>query len=106
MLMFLSPSFKDHAFHEESEWRFVIFNADASGPHVQFRPKDNVLIPYIDFPLLSKTQQFTNDFVREIILGPAPHSELSLNSMRQFIQMKLDLPYQTVRASNVPYRQW
>ncbi|API50575.1 hypothetical protein BMW22_02045 [Rhizobium leguminosarum] len=92
-----SPRFKDEGFAEEREWRFV---SKGKPTNVQYRVRDNVLLPYIAFGP-------ANGYplpIRSVTIGPGKESDLTSKSVSHFIQ---SIPmYQGVRVldSKIPFR--
>ena len=119
LLAVTAPTFKHDAFKDEREWRLVVF--DASGqmsakererrlfygeglgpmPGKQFRAGKSMLVPYVE----AKPNTDEGYFIKEVIVGPAPHPDLSIKSVEAFFQ-SLNHPEVKVCASKVPYRHW
>ncbi len=101
LLAILAPIFKHHAFNEEREWRLVLAEVLDQMPSKQFRMGRSTLVPYVEVePHLKEGY-----FVKEVIVGPTPHPELSIAALRAFFQ-SLNHPEVTLHASKVPYRHW
>ena len=96
-----APIFKDIAFEEEQEWRLVLSKIPGPMPAKQFRAGKSTLVPYVDAELQVKEGYF----IKEVIVGPTPHPELSVEAAGALFQ-SLNHPEVSVRASNVPYRHW
>ena len=101
LLAILAPIFKHHAFNEERQWRLVLAEVLDQMPSKQFRMGRSTLVPYVEVePHLKEGY-----FVKEVIVGPTPHPELSIAALRAFFQ-SLNHPEVTLHASKVPYRHW
>ena len=97
----LAPMMKDEAFKQEEEWRLV----SSSGKIIRplYRAGQSFLIPYCEIDL--RIKDIENSIIGEIVVGPTPHMQLSLDTVRQFLR---DNSYKnvTVTPSRVPYRSW
>jgi hypothetical protein len=96
-----APLLKHESFAEEREWR-LISKPVARADHIKFRPGLSTIVPYLPFPLKLGTGQME---IHRIIVGPSPHMELSIKSMKSFFESK-GLENVEVVPSNVPYRNW
>ncbi|WP_330208879.1 DUF2971 domain-containing protein [Pseudomonas sp. Z13] len=86
-LVELVATFKHHSFSEEHEVR-VIVGHDVEpevedGLEVKFRPRGNMLIPYVELSAPSKS-------IRAIHVGPMANQELAFTSLKSFVT-KLNL---------------
>ena len=100
-LAVFAPMFKHRAFEEEREWRLILSEFPSPMPAKRFRVGKSALVPYVEAEPLIKESYF----IKEVIVGPTPHPELSKDSVTALFQ-SLDHPGVTVRTSNVPYRHW
>ena len=80
-----APLLKDESFSEEREWR-LISNPMARVDRIKSRPGLSMIIPYLPFPLKLGTQQMQ---VGRIVVGPSPHMELSIKSVKSFLELKV-----------------
>jgi hypothetical protein len=97
LLSRLIPRFKHNAFVDEQEWRYVVQRSGLS-PDVEFRRKDNVIVPYV--ALGSRDSKLP---IKRVLVGPGKEPELT----RKSIEMLLDhYGYEgvTTRVSKVPFR--
>jgi hypothetical protein len=94
---------KHPAFSEESEWRAVspAFSNYVSAP-ICYRNGKSMLVPYIHFKLPTHNQLLN---VPEIVVGPTPTPNLSLNSISQYISKNTSNSPTRVSACLIPYRQ-
>lgn len=96
-----APIFKDLAFAEEQEWRLVLSKIPGPMPGKRFRAGKSTLVPYVDAEPLGKEGYF----IKEVIVGPTPHPELSVEAVIALFQ-SVNHPEVAIRASKVPYRHW
>jgi hypothetical protein len=101
-----TPFYKHIAFKDEREWRIrmsanSVFVNDPLP--VECRLGKSSLIPAVRLPFEGTNME--NSFIKEIIVGPTPESELSVYSIRQFVEAE-NLLGVAVRPSKVPYRDW
>lgn len=96
----LAAAFKNESFREEEEWRLVgpLFKGDVK---TRFRAGKSMLVPYILFAF-PPDQPLK---IARIVVGPTPHSELSMLSLRRLLAAN-KIEGTTVEASRVPYRSW
>jgi hypothetical protein len=96
-----APLIKHKAFIEEHEWRIVSPPLSCAKERFGYREGASMLIPYFRIPLVSDTQPFG---IKEIFVGPTPHPEQSIRSLRGLLtKNKLTA---TLTHSQVPYRNW
>jgi hypothetical protein len=103
--MDLSPFIKDNGFREEKEWRLVVhLNKNVAYMSEKVRQGKSMMIPYIERPL--KTEDDEKNFgLKSIIVGPCPHPELSVESVKSALRQN-DIPVCEVEKSSIPYRNW
>jgi hypothetical protein len=102
----IAPVFKDQAFRGEKEWRVVIYSTSPYLEGAKFRFSDSMLIPYVELPLESEPGVgVLSGAIDRIVIGPTPHKELSLDSVRRLV-LKFEFPGDRVSNSDVPYRHW
>lgn len=68
---------------------------------IRFREGLSMLIPFLEVPMPGGKEMP----IREIIIGPTPHKELSRNSLVQFLKSK-SLGDVEVKFSEIPFRNW
>jgi hypothetical protein len=91
---------KDYAFREESETRIFISNYNVRNELIRFRPRNNLVIPYIDLNLEPLWQSTIND----IVIGPGPDPETRRQNIDHFLELnKLD--HIVVKTSKCQLRQ-
>ncbi len=98
-LLNLAAVFKNPTFSEEKEWRIVVANRHESP--LQHRPGKSFLVPYGALPL----QIHDEHVIDEVVVGPCPHPDLSIASLKAYLASKLRFA-PVVRLSNVPFRFW
>ncbi len=98
-LISVAPIIKHYSFAEEKEWRAVSFPIAFSHPQVNFREGISTLTPY--FVLMFNG----NNPLREIVIGPTPHTELASNSVVAFC-IKNNVKFSSISASIIPFRGW
>lgn len=88
---------KNPVFSEEREWRIIVHEKEADG--ISYRQGNTMLIPYTTFMLSDENI----NAVSEIIIGPTLHPHLSLNSAKEYAQIKRvsDINF---RISEIPYQ--
>lgn len=95
--------FKNSGFSEEKEIRAIIFKKKNEN-HVQFRTRENLLIPYIEI-------EIPYDKLTAIWVGPCQQPELAQESLSRFIEhlsKNSDHPFSEylpeVKTSKITYR--
>ena len=103
----LAPLIKDASFSDEREWRLI------SNPitviELDYRPGKSMIIPYYRLKIGNSNY---NDFIKEIVIGPAPNPALSHSSVKSLLysmqmtktQTMADIP--NVIITDIPYRNW
>lgn len=90
---------KNPNFSEEEEWRLIsLFHYELGDDTVGYRTRNNILFPYVDFPL-GKPPYFSS-----VLLGPSAHEELNLVSLKAFLIKSGEMA--SVYPSGIPYREW
>lgn len=89
---------KHHSFSEEREWRIISGLYDSLGK-CGIREGKSMFVPYIELNFPEEDQWFNS-----VLLGPTPHRELSLISLRAFMQNNGICD--NVEACEIPYREW
>ena len=90
---------KDHAFHEEREWRLVV-HMRQFGSDGFFREGRSTLIPYLKIPLTCPEQRIE---IREIYIGPCPNPAEARKSVKMLLKRQ-DISDVEVKDSMIPYR--
>lgn len=94
----LAARMKDKAFESENEWRYI-FHGEPAG--IRHRDGNSMLIPYMEAEICDSNKQLSS--IEKVIVGPAPHQQLSEESVKSFLKAnKMDPGI--VERSNVPYR--
>jgi hypothetical protein len=95
-----APILKHKSFAEEKEWRII--SRPLSSRRLEFRPGRSMLIPYYRFPLGTSPSPFR---IEEIIVGPTPHPDESLQSLKSFL-LKHGLKTTGARSTTTQFRNW
>jgi hypothetical protein len=103
---------KDGSFRSESEYRLIASNLSQPRDFVRYRASKSTLVPYCVFSIPDPEESSIDDgqgqsrstFIRDVIVGPTPHPDLSMDSLKGlFTGFGASV---TVTASKVPYRDW
>jgi hypothetical protein len=97
-----AAALKHPSFSEEHEWRLISRLVDPDNTETKFRPGKSMLIPYGEIKLADENEKIP---VAEIIVGPTPHTDESVASLR-YLVISNGLPGCRVVASPTPYRAW
>jgi len=80
--------------------------ANAEGVEIRFRTSSMGLVPYVDLPIVHTADVFTGRLpLRQVIQGPTPNPDLSLESLRMYLEAHGYGFHTDVRASGIPLRQ-
>ncbi len=107
-LLRIAAILKHPSFEEEQEWRLIssvipLEKFDQYTKHIHFREGTSMLVPYFNFQLhQSGKQQLGLD---QVFLGPTVNSELSMNSLKLFLQKQGCMPQSGISYCQIPYRQ-
>jgi hypothetical protein len=101
-MLAIAPIIKHSTFSEEREWRAVSYPIDSNHTQVRYREGVSMLTPY--FVVNLTTSNTTQLPIKEIIVGPTPHVELSASSVADFLFAN-NIPI-NVRPSRIPFRGW
>jgi hypothetical protein len=101
-----SARFKNKAFCEEREWRFVLqmstAERESNGDRIEFHDGRFGRTPHIAIPLDLKGQDSP---LKRIVVGPAPDKEQVAARLRiELVQMGIQGV--EVVPSKIPYRNW
>jgi Protein of unknown function (DUF2971) len=99
---FCAPLIKHEKFHEEAEWRLISTPLSVLDSRFGHRPGRSFLIPYYRLPLETEDGSVK---IKEVIVGPCPHPELSESSAYTLLQ-STGINGCSVRQSEVPFRNW
>jgi hypothetical protein len=101
-LALIAPLLKEKSFADEREWRLVA--ATVSAHELHHRPGRSMLIPYYKISI-GDDDKF--DSIREIVVGPTPHPDLSAASVRSLtIAAGLDRKGLEIKTTSIPFRNW
>jgi hypothetical protein len=96
------PILKHSSFAEEREWRIITMPQANVNQRFHFREGPSMLIPFYKLPLALEGGDLP---IEEVVVGPAPHPERSMASVRNFLVSR-GLRVVKVTVSEVPYRNW
>ena len=102
MLLTIIPMLKDSSFREECEWRIVSNFRKIKPSQKKFREGKFAIVPYVEFKLANKREKLN---ISKIIVGPNPHIELSLKSVKSILSAQ-NVNCALVERSRIPYRGW
>jgi hypothetical protein len=102
-LLRFAPLFKDPSFKEEMEWRVISQVNRSSVATAEFRPGKSTLIPFQRFDLQDENQKVR---IGQVYVGPNPHLDLSVDTIRFLFACKEVSGPRQVEASSTPYRSW
>jgi hypothetical protein len=101
-----SARFKNKAFYEEREWRFVLqmskAERESNGGRIEFHDGRFGRTPHIAIPLDLKGQYPP---LERIVVGPAPDKEQVVSRLRIDL-MQMGIHGVEVVPSQIPYRNW
>lgn len=101
----IAPRIKDESFADEKEWRLVAQQVPVYD--LEYRPGESMLIPYHSIPIGDES---SFDSIRETIVGPTPHPDLSFDSV-QSLAISAGLVNSgnavvTTKQTSIPFRNW
>jgi hypothetical protein len=96
----LSPLLKHKAFEEEAEWRLVSLPKSVLEPNYSVRADKALLTPYFVFSLEDQTGRCQID---EIVIGPTPENELTLDGVSGLLSRGYYQNY-SISLSQIPFR--
>jgi len=101
-VVLIASILKDKSFSEEKEWRlFCIRKKNDQSQDIKFRKGKSTIIPYIE---LSIENRYGVVPIKEIIVGPTPLMDLSVNSIKKFLSSK-NIDCNPIE-SKIPFRNW
>jgi hypothetical protein len=98
----LAPLIKHYSFSEELEWRAVSPPTASTSPRVDYRAGVSMLIPYYNVDLTRGSDPLA---IREVVVGPTPHMELSMSAVTWFASKHGISGFNVIRSS-IPFRGW
>ena len=102
-LLRIAAILKHPSFREEKEWRIVspvIINS-AQAP-ILFREGHAMLVPYIEFDLSLEGRPLAMD---HLFLGPTANINISMNSLKMFLEQHGIIPKRGIDYCQIPFRQ-
>ena len=103
-LLRIAAVLKHPAFEEEQEWRLVSPVIYETGDRpVHFREGASMLVPYYAFPLALSADAPMR--LEHVFLGPTNNMELSMNSLRLYLDQRGVTPRRGISYCQIPYRQ-
>lgn len=102
-LLRIAAILKHPSFREEKEWRVVspVLANTAESP-VLFREGHAMLVPYIEFDLSLEGKPLAMD---HLYLGPTANVNISMNSLKMFLQQNGIVPKRGIDYCQIPFRQ-
>lgn len=96
----LAAGIKHQGFCDEKEWRLIYIRHNLD--QVEFRPRQNVLVPYIRIGSHIPIEARANLNIHRITIGPGPDPELTASSVQLLLRkVGLQVP---LFVSDVPFR--
>ena len=102
-LLRIAAILKHPSFREEEEWRIVspVITDYVKAP-VLFREGASMLVPYIEFNLV--TEDNSPIALEHLFLGPTPNITISMNSLTMFLAKNRIRPDKGISYCQIPYR--
>ncbi len=102
-LLRIAAVLKHPSFREEEEWRIVspVVTDYVKAP-VLFREGASMLVPYIEFNLM--TQNNAPISLEHLFLGPTPNITISMNSLNMFLSKNGIRPDKGISYCQIPFR--
>ncbi|MDX1150231.1 DUF2971 domain-containing protein [Sinorhizobium medicae] len=98
LILTLAPRFKHHSFEDEREWRLIV-NDPPARSKIEYRAKDNVLVPFLK--LGDKKHPLP---ITRVIVGPGKDMDITAKSIELFLQYQFKYEDVDVVKSSVPFR--
>lgn len=95
----IAPIIKHFTFAEEQEWRAISLPTPFTNLQIKYREGVSMLIPYFVIEFEEENP------LKQVIIGPTPHKELSMNSVSSFLHAN-NVKYHEISNSNIPFRGW
>ena len=103
-LLRIAAVLKHPAFEEEQEWRIISpMFPDARHGAVRFREGHSMLVPYYAFPLSLDAE--TGVTLDHVYIGPTSNAELSMHSLRLYLEQQRAAPRDGISYCQIPYRK-
>ena len=102
-LLRIAAILKHPSFREEKEWRIVspvIINTIEAPVH--FREGHAMLVPYIEFAIGLDDKPLVMD---HLFLGPTANINISMNSLKMFLEQNGIVPKRGIDYCQIPFRQ-
>ena len=102
-LLRIAAILKHPSFREEKEWRVVspVIANTASAP-ILFREGRAMLVPYIEFDIGLEGKPLSMD---HLFLGPTANINISMNSLKMFLEQNGITPKRGIDYCQIPFRQ-
>ena len=102
-LLRIAAILKHPSFREEEEWRIIspVITDYLSAP-VLFREGTSMLVPYIQFELM--TERDSPIALHHLFLGPTPNITISMNSLAMFLSKNGIQPTKGISYCQIPFR--
>jgi hypothetical protein len=102
-LLRIAAILKHPSFREEKEWRIVspVIANTAEAP-IRFREGHAMLVPYIEFNLSLEGKPPVMD---HLYLGPTANINISMNSLKMFLERNGIFPQRDIDYCDIPFRQ-
>jgi len=102
-LLRLAAILKHPSFREEKEWRIVspVITEDAEA-EILFREGYAMLVPYIEFAIGLDNEPLAMD---HLFLGPTANVNISMNSLKMFLDKNNITPKRGIEYCQIPFRQ-
>lgn len=102
-LLRIAAILKHPSFREEKEWRIVSPVLTHTGETaIRFREGHAMLVPYIEFDLGVEDGPLIMD---HLYLGPTANINISMNSLRMFLEQHGIVPKRGIDYCQIPFRQ-
>lgn len=102
-LLRIAAVLKHPAFEEEQEWRIVSpMLSDPRHDAVQFREGHSMLVPFYRFQLSGDDAEGVS--LNHVYIGPSANAELSMHSLRLYLEQQGAEPRDGISYCQIPYR--
>lgn len=101
-LLRIAPLLKNEHYSEEEEWRLISTPLKSNGERFSFRSGKSMIVPYYRISLAVNNGAAQ---IKEIVVGPCPHMNLSLSSVKMLATLR-SIDHIDVVESSVPFRNW
>jgi hypothetical protein len=102
-LLRIAAILKHPSFREEREWRIVspVIANNVESP-ILFREGHAMLVPYIEFDISQGDEPIAMD---HLFLGPTANINISMNSLKMFLEKNGIIPKRGIDYCQIPFRQ-